>query len=130
MGVSPAYERHERAARDADMVQTLTGMNASAEIRLAYKTRRLVHGAMLNISERKSQSKRSLALVMTAIAVVLVVFAPVIWNVVDHLVGEEHVGDISTQMALLLLFALPALLAALLLMGRTLQDVHRGNRHS
>jgi uncharacterized membrane protein len=113
---------------EADLICSLAGTNASSELRLAYKTRRLVYCTISNISQRKIRSKRSLALAMAAVLAILVVLSPVIWNAVDHLIGEEHFGDIQTQMSLLLLFVVPALLAALLLLGKSVQAEGRGGR--
>lgn len=122
------YDEQSTSNHDPELIHALAGMNAEADMRVAQKTRRVVHGALLGIKDRKVTSRRSLGIAMMASMAILLLLSPAIWNAFEDLVEGEHFGDIPTQMALLLIVSSLALLAALVLIWKNAQEMKRSKR--
>lgn len=104
---------HFNFDRDAGLIESLAGLNASGERRAAEKTRRAVMGAVIQMREQQSQRRRSRGIALLVCAVLLVLLSPVIWGGVDEWISGDRLGDLQAQMTLLALMVFPALLAAL-----------------
>lgn len=104
---------HLNFDRDAGLVESLAGLNASGEMRAAEKTRRAVMGAVIQMREQRTERRRSCGIALLVCAVLLVLLSPVIWGGVDEWIGGASLGDLQAQMTLLALVVFPALLAAL-----------------
>jgi hypothetical protein len=105
------------AGERPDLVSALAGKQAGREQAVAYRTRRVVlasHGVM---QDQKAGRKRSRALALASILLVVLAMGPFIWRVTDDIVGGEHWGDVATQGGLWISILLPALVAAALVAG-------------
>ena len=110
-----------RAARDKDkkreLLSSLTGDEAGRDRAVAQKTRRVVLASLGVIQGQKAGRKRSRALALAAILLVVLALGPFVWKVTDDLIGGELLGDITTQTTLWVCVLCGALLAAALIAG-------------
>jgi hypothetical protein len=113
----------------SDVVQALMSMNCDANLALVARTRFAVREAAILIQEQRIQRRRNVGFALAAVVVLLVLLGPAIWNSVDDLFDAEIIGgDLPSQMALLLLFLAPAMLAALVAAWNNQRDVHHQRR--
>jgi len=84
---------------------------------VAHRTRRVVlssHGVMQE--QRQSRSRtRGVALAVTLL--VLLLIAPLLWEVTDSLIAGEHLGDPGSQLSMWACIVCPTLLGAALVAG-------------
>ena len=102
---------------DRELVSALAGKQAGREHAVAYRTRRVVlasHGVM---QDQKAGRKRSRALALASILLMIVAMGPFVWRVTDDIIGGEHWSDVATQSCLWTSILLPALVAAALVAG-------------
>lgn len=107
----------ERDDANRDLVSALAGKQAGREQAVAYRTRRVVlasHGVM---QDQKAGRKRSRALALASIFLVILAMGPFVWRVTDDIVDGEHWSDLATQSGLWISILLPALVAAALVAG-------------
>ena len=69
------------------------------------------------IQGQKAGRKRSRALALASIVLVVLALGPFVWHVADDLIGGELLRDIPTQTSLLVCVFCAALLAAALVAG-------------
>ena len=81
------------------------------------RTRRVVMASLGVMQEQKAGRKRSRAVALAAILLVILALGPFFWRVADDLIGGEHISDIATQFSLWVCILCPALLAAALVAG-------------
>jgi hypothetical protein len=72
------------------------------------------HGVM---QDQKAGRKRSRALALASIFLVILAMGPFVWRVTDDIVDGEHWSDLATQSGLWISILLPALVAAALVAG-------------
>ncbi len=105
------------ADHDRDLVSALAGKQAGREQAVAHHTRRVVlasHGVM---QDQKAGRKRTRALALASILLVILAMGPFLWRVTDDIAGGEHWSDVATQGGLWLCILFPALVAAALVAG-------------
>jgi hypothetical protein len=105
------------ADHDRELVSALAGKQAGREQAVAYRTRRVVmasHGVM---QDQKAGRRRTRALALASILLVILAMGPFVWRVSDDIIGGEHWSDVATQGGLWLCILFPALVAAALVAG-------------
>ena len=102
---------------DRDLVKTLAGVQASRECACAHRTRRVVMASLGVMQEQKAGQRRSRALALAAILVLVFVLAPLVWWAVDTLNAGGRLTDIAGEFSLWIFFVGAALLASALLAG-------------
>jgi hypothetical protein len=112
---SPDTEQ-ERDLR-ADLISSLTGREGDRDRTVAHRTRRVVMSSGGVLKEQKQDRKRARAVALAITLIVLLLMAPLIWEVMDSLVGGEHLGDPGNQLSLWAYFVCPTLLGAALVAG-------------
>jgi hypothetical protein len=119
----------ENAQQDSGLLSILTGVNATAGQTIAMKTRRNVMSNLMTQKEQQKARRRNVTLTLAALFGVFLIITPVIWNLVDEMLGEEHIGDVGSQMTLAALVLIPAALAALFAGWKNGQLIHSSKRN-
>ena len=102
--------------RDNELVSALAG-NADRECAVGYKTRRVVLASLGVMQEQKAGRKRIRAVALASILVVILLLGPLVWWAVEELSAGGRLGDLTSQVALLVCMLCPALVAAVLVAG-------------
>jgi hypothetical protein len=105
------------SSQDRELVSALAGKQAGREQAVAYRTRRVVlasHGVM---QDQKAARKRTRALALASILLLILAMGPFVWRVTDDIVGGERWSDVATQGGVWICILFPALVAAALVAG-------------
>ncbi len=102
---------------DRDLLSSLAGTQAARDAAVAHRTRRVVLASLEQLQEQKAGRKRSSAVALAVLLLVVLAMGPFVWRVVDDLIGGERLGDIATQFSLLICIFCPAIVAAVLVAG-------------
>ncbi len=105
------------ADSNRDLISALAGNQGGLDRALAHKTRRIVQASFGVMQDQKAGRKRTRAVALASILLVVLALGPFFWRVTDDLIGGEHIGDISTEVSLWVCILCPALLAAALVAG-------------
>lgn len=112
-----AIGTHDTAG-DRDLLSALTGVQAGRERAVAQRTRQVVMASLGLMREQKADRKRTKAMALASLMLILLALGPFAWHIVDQLLGGEHWSDPVPQCSLIVFFLFfPALLAAALLAG-------------
>jgi hypothetical protein len=103
--------------KDRDLLSALTGTQASHDRAVAYRTRRVVAASLGVMHDQKQGIRRSRAMALVSILLVILAMGPFVWRVTDDVIGGEHWSDMATQTSLWVCILLPAVLAAALVAG-------------
>ena len=78
----------------AAWLSALAGKQAARERAVAQTTRRVVSTSLGVMQDQSASRRRSRALAMAAMLLVLLALGPFVWHVTDGLIGGEHMADI------------------------------------
>jgi hypothetical protein len=118
----------EKAVRE-DLVEAILNLNCPRNLATVQKTRRVVRDAALALEERRVRQRRSTGFALLAFFTILIFLSPAIWNSVEDIVSGEHIGDLPTEAALLLLMLMPAMLATLAAVWKEQRDTDHRRRN-
>ena len=114
----PGTEATARAEdAKSDLLAALAGKQAIRDRAVAQTTRRVVMTSLGVIEEQKAGRRRSRALALASLLIVLLALGPFVWHVTDDLIGGEHLADMATQTSLWICILCPAILAAVIVAG-------------
>lgn len=99
------------------LLSALAGKQAARDCAVAHTTRRVVSTSLGVMRDQQASRKRSRALALAALLMVLLALGPFAWHVTDGLLGGEHMADIFTQTSLWICILCPAILAAVIVAG-------------
>ena len=99
------------------LLSALAGKQAAHERAVAQTTRRVVSTSLGVMQEQQAGRRRSRALAVAALLMILLALGPFVWHVTDGLLGGEHMADIFTQTSLWICILCPAILAAVIVAG-------------
>ncbi len=99
------------------LLSALAGKQAARERAVAQTTRRVVSTSLGVMRDQQAGRRRSRALALAALLLVLLALGPFVWRVTDDLIGGEHLADIATQTSLWICILCPAVLAAVIVAG-------------
>jgi hypothetical protein len=102
---------------DRDLVSALAGNQAGRDRSVAYRTCRVVNASLGLMQEQKAGRKRTRAVALAAILLLVLLLGPLVWWAVDSLIGGEHWGDATSQIAIWVAILCPALVGAALVAG-------------
>jgi hypothetical protein len=120
MNITPTGGAHRRPA---DAARSIAWPDCDADLVLAQKTRRAVRDAVISTQERRMRQLRNMGFALTGFIFLSVLLAPAIWNGLEDLFAGEHIFDLSTLVAFLILMLFPAILAALIAVWKGRQDL-------
>ena len=100
-----------------DLLNALSGHDANRQRQVANRTRRVVLSSRGVLQEQNQGRKRRRAFAIAASILILLVIAPLAWQVSDNLISGEHLGDATSQFALWAFILCPTILAAALVAG-------------
>jgi hypothetical protein len=118
----PAAGTAGNLATDAEdahrgLLSALAGKQAVRERAVAQKTRRVVSTSLGVMQEQQAGRKRSRALALAALLLILLALGPFAWHVTEGLLDGEHMADIFTQTSLWICILCPVILAAVIVAG-------------
>ena len=99
------------------LLSALAGKQAARERAVAQTTRRVVSTSLGVMLEQSASRRRSRALALAALLLVLLALGPFVWHVTEGLLDGEHMADIFTQTSLWICILCPAILAAVIVAG-------------
>jgi hypothetical protein len=102
---------------NGELLASLAGKRAARDRAVAQTTRRVVRTSLGVMQDQQAGRKRSRALALAALLLVLLALGPFVWHVTDGLLGGEHMSDIFTQTSLWICILCPAILAAVIVAG-------------
>jgi hypothetical protein len=102
---------------DRELISSLTGCEAGRDRDVARKTSSVVLASLGVMKGQKEGGKRSRALALASILLIILALGPFLWHLADDFFGGELPGDIPIQTSLLFCVLCVALLAAVLIAG-------------
>ncbi len=99
------------------VLSALAGKEAARERAVAQTTRRVVSTSFGVMQDQSASRRRSRALAVAALLLVLLALGPFLWHLTDGLLGGEHMADIFTQTSLWICILCPVILAAVIVAG-------------
>lgn len=118
----PSAVRGGNPQPDHDLLSALAGTQAVRDGVVAQRTRRVVLASLGQLQDQKASRKRTRAVALAVLLLVILAMGPFVWRVVDDLIGGEHVADLATQFSLLICIFCPAVVAALVVAGWVRRD--------
>jgi hypothetical protein len=101
----------------SDLLSALTGLEANRERAVAHRTRRVVLSSLGMMREQKQDRSRTRGVALAGTLIILLLIAPLLWEVTDSLIAGEHLGDPGSELSLWACIVCPTLLAAALVAG-------------
>ena len=117
------------SAGSSDIVEALTGLDASATMAVAQRTRRAVREAAANLREDQKHRRRNRGLALLVAVGFLTLLTPALWSGVDEIFAGEHISDLPTMVTLLALTLFSAVLGALVASWKGHQPLRHGKRN-
>lgn len=112
-----AEESGKDAGSASDLIAALTGRDAGRDRAVAHRTRRVVLSSHGVIQEQKEDKSRARAVALAVTLVVVLLMAPLLWEVTDSLIAGEHLGDPRNQWSLWACIVCPTLLGVAAIAG-------------
>jgi hypothetical protein len=100
-----------------DVVDALAGRQANHECAIGHRTRRVVLASMGVMDTQKQDRKRSQAMALAAVLILIFILGPLVWWAVDNLVAGGRLTDVAGEFSLWIFFVGAAVLASVLLAG-------------
>lgn len=107
----------DATGENSDLLSALSGREANRERAVAHRTRRVVMGSLGVMREQKQDRSRTRSLALAGAVVILLLIAPLLWELTDSLIAGEHLGDPGSQISMWACIVCPTLLAAALVAG-------------
>jgi len=116
-GAAASSQENSNDRTKRDLLSSLAGNQAGRDRAVAHKTRRVVMASLGVMNDQKAGRKRSRAVAIAFILLVLLAIGPLAWHVADDLIGGEFISDTAAQFSLWVCILCPAVLAAALVVG-------------
>jgi hypothetical protein len=116
-------------AADPELIQALAGLDASASLAVAQRTRRAVREAALHLREDQKRRRRNRGMALLIAVGFLTLLTPALWSGVDDIFAGEHLSDLPTMVTLTALTLFSAVVAALLASWKNHQSVRYEKRN-
>lgn len=113
---------------EPQLIEMLTGMNASADMQVVQRTRRAVLQAATELREQQKRNRRNGAIVALAISVLAMLLTPAIWSSVDDFLAGGDLFELHSMVLVLIALLFSTILGALLIGLRSQEQMPRGRR--
>ena len=113
---------------EPQLIEMLTGMNASADMQVVQRTRRAVLEAATELREQQKRNRRNGAIVALTISVLAMLLTPAIWSSVDDLLAGGDLFELHSMVLVLIALLFSTILGALLIGLRSQEQMPRGRR--
>ena len=114
---------------DDSLVESLAGLNASPDLKIALRARRAVRNAAGNLRADRDRKRRNIGLTLMLAVGFLMLLTPALWSGVDEIFAGAHIFDLSLMTTLLALTLLSAIVAALVAGWKNQQQMRTGRRN-
>ncbi len=104
---------------DAQLLDSLSGLDAQADLAVVQRTRRAVMTAALQMGNAEVRRRRQAGIVLLAFVGLVVLLTPAIWSVADDLFSGEHFQDMPTMTMSLIVTLFSAIFASLIVHWRS-----------
>jgi hypothetical protein len=111
-----------------DVARSVAWMDADANLVVAQKTRRAVRDEVISTQEQRMRQRRNLGFAILGFVSMLVLLGPPVWIGMEDFLGDEHLFDLTTQVAFLIAMLLLAMLAALIAVWKGQHHVQHDRR--
>jgi hypothetical protein len=111
--------------QNSDVARAIAWSDCDATLALAQKTRRAVRDEVISTQERRVRARRNLGFAIFSFVGLFVLLAPAIWNGLEDLLAGEHLFDLPTLVAFLILMLFSTMLAVLIAVWREQRDTVR-----
>jgi hypothetical protein len=109
----------------SDLARSIAWSDCDATLALAQKTRRKVRDEVISTQERRVRARRNLGFAIFGFVGLFVLLAPALWNGLEDLLAGEHLFDLPTLVACLILMLFSTMMAVLIAVWREQHDPHR-----
>ena len=116
------------SAGRSDIIEALTGLDASATMAVAQRTRRAVREAAANLRKDVERRRRNRGLALLVAVGFLTLLTPALWSGVDEFFAGEHISDLPAMFTLSAFMLFSAVLAALIASWKG-HPLQRGKRN-
>jgi hypothetical protein len=113
---------------DAQMLDMLTGVDASASMPAIQHTRRVVLQAANELREQRRRNRRNAAIVALTVTVLAMLLTPAIWSTVDDILGGEHFDELPGMVLVLILLLFSTVIGVLIMSFRNIDSIRHGRR--
>jgi hypothetical protein len=107
----------DRTTRTDEVLSSLCGHDSDRAGALTQRTRRVVLASQGVLKDQQSCRRRTRALALTSVVLILLSVTPLVWWTVDTIIADEHFSEITGQIALWSCTLCPALIATILVAG-------------
>jgi len=115
--------------RRRDLIESLAGLHANADLAVAQRTRRLIRDEAENLREVRKRRRRNNGLALLAALGFLTLLTPALWSGVDEIFAGEHLSDLPTMVTLGGLTLFSTIVAALIASWRNHQPLRDERRN-
>jgi hypothetical protein len=109
----------------SDVARSIAWSDCDATLALAQKTRRAVRDEVISTQERRVRARRNLGFAIFGFVGLFVLLAPALWNGLEDLLAGEHLFDLPTLVACLILMLFSTMMAVLIVVWREQRDPER-----
>lgn len=102
---------------DRDLVSALAGNQTDRECAVAHRTRCVVVASMGVMQEQKAGRKRVISVALASILLVILGLGPLAWWVTSNLLAGGRMGELGSEISLIVGVLCPSILAAALVVG-------------
>jgi hypothetical protein len=99
--------------RPAELTRSIAWPDYNASLKVAQRTRRAVRDAVITGEEQRMRTLRTMGFALIGFLSLSVLLGPAIWNGIEDLLAGDHILELHTMIAFLIMMLFPAMLAAL-----------------